>query len=85
MEKEERRYKGSRKDDGKIIKGVLKEAPLKLRASSIPSKIENVVYANHHKFAFGNSQERFLITNNEMINANVGPGNYNPSATYSKA
>jgi hypothetical protein len=56
MESEEGRYKGIRKDDGKIIKGTLTEAPLKLRASSIPSKTENVIYSNHHKSAFGNSQ-----------------------------
>ncbi len=56
MDSDEGRNKGLRKDDGKIIKGTLTEAPMKLKASSIPSKIENVVFNNHHRPAFGNSQ-----------------------------
>jgi hypothetical protein len=64
MESDEVRYKGIRKDDGKIIKGTLTEAPLKLKASSIPSKAENVIYSNHHRSAFGNSQERFYTPAN---------------------
>jgi len=64
MESEEVRYKGIRKDSGKILKGTVQEAPLKLKASSIPSKIENLVYSNHHTPAFGNSQERFYTPTN---------------------
>lgn len=78
MESEQGRYKGIRKDEGKIIKGTLTEAPLKLKASSIPSKAENVVYSNHHKSAFGNSQERFYTPANLQTDYTPGPGNYNP-------
>ena len=56
MDQEEGRTKGIRKDEGKIYKGTLMEAPMKIRTSSIPSKVENVVYNNHHRPAFGNSQ-----------------------------
>lgn len=76
MDVEEGRNKGVRKDDGKIVKGTLKEAPLKLKASSIPSRIENIIYTNHHKAAFGNSQERFYIPTNTQLSATPGPGNY---------
>jgi len=38
MESERERYKGIRKDDGKIIKGTITEAPLKVKVASIPHK-----------------------------------------------
>lgn len=82
MENEDGRYKGTRKDDGKIIKGTMKEAPLKLKASSIPSKIENIIFNNHHKAAFGNSQERFYTSTNEKLSMTPGPGNYDSPALY---
>jgi hypothetical protein len=83
METEEGRNKGVRKDDGKILKGTLKEAPIKLKVSSIPSKIENIIYSNHHKAAFGNSQERFSIPTHTQLAVTPGPGNYfKPDALY---
>ena len=84
METEQGRNKGCRKDDGKIIKGTLTEAPTKLRASSIPSKIENVVFNNHHRAAFGNSQERFYTPTVSQLISTPGPGNYNPSILHGK-
>lgn len=83
MDSEEGRNKGVRKDEGKIIKGTLKEAPMKLRASSIPSKVENIIYSNHHKPAFGNSQERFYTPTHQTLSGTPGPGNYqNDSKLY---
>ena len=78
------RYKGLRKEDGKIIKGTMTEAPLKLKASSIPAKNETVVYSNHHKVAFGNSQERFYIPMNQRENVTPGPDNYKLKLNSSK-
>jgi hypothetical protein len=73
-----------RKDEGKILKGTIKEAPLKLKASSIPSKTENIIYSNHHSSAFGNSQERFYVPINQKLSETPGPGNYNPLALSNK-
>ena len=84
MENDEGRNKGVRKDSGQIIKGTLKEAGLKLKASSIPRKIENIVYNNHHRPAFGNSQERFHTFTATRLEAAPGPGNYNPNLLEAK-
>jgi hypothetical protein len=84
MDTEEGRNRGLRREDGKIIKGTLTEAPTKLRASSIPSKIENVVFSNHHKAAFGNSRERFYTPTLETLSSTPGPGNYNPAVLKGK-
>lgn len=67
-----------------ILKGTLTEAPLKVKASSIPSKNENIVYSNHHQSAFGNSQERFYVPNHQKESSTPGPGNYNPLALSNK-
>ena len=84
MDSEDGRNKGIRKDDGKIIKGTMTEAPTKIRASSIPSKVENVVFTNHHKSAFGNSQTRFHTPTASQLLSTPGPGNYNPSLLQAK-
>ena len=84
MDSDEGRNKGNRKDDGRIFKGTLTEAPTKMKASSIPSKIENVVFSNHHKASFGNSQERFYTRTVDTLNSTPGPANYNPSALKGK-
>ena len=84
MDNDEGRNKGVRKDDGRIIKGTLTDAPMKLKASSIPTKIENVIYNNHHKAAFGNSQERFYTKTIDKIMSTPGPNNYNLSAVSAK-
>lgn len=44
---------------GKIFKGVINDAPMKVRVASIPSKFENVIYRDNKPPAFGNSRDRF--------------------------
>mgnify|MGYP006876341347 CR=1 FL=1 len=44
---------------GKIYKGTINDAPMKVKVASIPSKFENVIYRNNKPPAFGNSRDRF--------------------------
>ena len=50
------RYKGANNNTGKIVKGTLNDAPIKVKVSSIPSKFENVVFRNDLQPAFGDSK-----------------------------
>jgi len=49
----------SMRSTGRIFKGVINDAPMKLRVASIPSKTENIIYRNNKPPAFGNSRDRF--------------------------
>lgn len=49
------RNKGGILGYGKIIKGTLSEAQMKLRVSSIPNKHENIIYRGSYNTAFGTS------------------------------
>lgn len=68
------RNKGAGLPSGKILKGTLNEAPLKVKVSSIPTRFENIVYVNHGQSAFGNSQRRFFSPGEEDLSCAVGPG-----------
>lgn len=48
-----------KRSTGKIYKGTLNDAPMKVKVASIPCKFENVVYRNNKVPAFGNSRDRF--------------------------
>lgn len=77
------RNKGTQVLSGKIIKGTMNEAPIKLNVSSIPSKYENVIYKSSSKPAFGDSTQKFfqLTNDSDLV---PGPGNYNLDKSYSK-
>ena len=77
-EPEINRYKGSNHNTGKIIKGTLNDAPIKVKVSSIPSKFENIIFRNNSQPAFGDSKERFYQPSSTNSNFIPGPGMYEP-------
>lgn len=78
------RNKGGALSAGKILKGTLNEAPIKLNVASIPSKYENVIYHNSTKPAFGDSNKRFFQFNSNDTSITPGPGCYDLNKTFSK-
>lgn len=76
MEEEElplQRTKGSL-SQGKIIKGTIYDADLKISTSSIPHKLENVISRSQTISAFGSGVNRFTLANPERDSP--GPGAY---------
>lgn len=78
------RNKGTSILSGKIIKGTMHEAPIKLNVSSIPAKYENVIYRNSSRAAFGDSTKKFFKISANDSSLNPGPGCYDPNSTLSK-
>lgn len=54
------RNKGGNIGIGKIIKGTLNEAQIKMRVSSIPNKFENIIYTSNNQPGFGKNTKRFF-------------------------
>ena len=67
---------------GKIVKGTLNEAPIKLKVSSIPSKYENIVYRSRSQPAFGDSTRKFYHPSQTKESFNPGPGMYNSGVIF---
>lgn len=69
------RNKGATIGMGKIVKGTLNEAQIKMRVSSIPNKFQNIIYTSNNQPAFGNNTKRFFdLCSSQKINP--GPGQY---------
>jgi hypothetical protein len=74
-----------RQSTGKIFKGTINDAPMKVRVASIPSKFENVIYRLNKTPAFGNSRDRFYSQSQNLKLQEPGPTNYlNPDNTSHK-
>lgn len=83
-DQEDYRFKGNSIGIGKIIKGTMNEAPIKLKVSSIPSKYENIVYRSNSSHAFGDSTNKFYHPSQTRDSFNPGPGMYESGANFQK-
>lgn len=80
-DEEDQRYKGTVNSSGKIIKGILSEAPVKFKIASIPTKFENVILRSTSRPAFGDSNKKFFqLSANDTSISTPGPGAYNLTA-----
>ena len=78
------RNKGATISAGKIIKGTMNEAPIKLNVSSIPSKYENVIFKSKSQSAFGDSTKKFFKLSANDSSLTPGPGRYNLNQSLTK-
>lgn len=83
-EEEGYRNKGVMSSSGKILKGTLNEAPIKLNVSSIPTKHENVIFKSKSQSAFGDSTRRFFNFSSNNSALTPGPGCYNLNQSFQK-
>lgn len=61
---------------GKIIKGTINDANMKISTSSIPHKYDNIITRSQTISAFGSGTNRFIERDRTIENLTPGPGTY---------